>query len=447
MSEQEQQHDQRFEEACQEIADTYNGIRKKKETFKKKIEDACKIKEDEFINTGRENEINTIGRILVKSLEKYGFDKDDNEIHRHIPDKYKRGYTRSEDKPAFAGFPKAETFEHLDYSDVKTIPESEAYFNQLKQAADLLKKPLPEYLTREQVAQLRDDADDITQEVSEICEAHKIATIERNKFNELEENEKTANKHKDKIQQEKSKLSPHQKLQKMWGQEVLELRDKYDRIAEGILTDNYVSPNSVLLEQLILKHNAYNSLLRPLTDRKFQRDWWEWCKILEDYHDQGGTYASSKSAVFVADIFTKAGKPEQRKITKEQIDATHDEYLNEMRFIVANLGLGGKFGRQKPDSINTLDKISEHDNIDPKTGKKISGTHLEVDKYMFTHEQLKPLDDGFNPTVRSIIDEMRIVIQQHRPDINDLFTNYQDNERGYRAKRAFYMHDKLSDKA
>lgn len=226
------------------------------------------------------------------------------------------------------------------------------------------------------------------------------------------------------------------------------LEDKLANSRESLEDYHYVSDNFDTEEEIVFRLEALDWLLRPITDDKWQRDWFEWCNILENYHLQGGTYASSKSAVDSTLIDPKTGNFIRRKITKEQIDATHDEYLNQMRYMITNLRRGGKFGRQEDDSRNTLDHTvvveieKEIDGEWVKTGEK----ELSVVKYEFTHEQLKPQDEGFNPTVRSILDEMRLVIKENSW-VDGLFQRFREKERAFRATRAIELNPVLSDKA
>ena len=62
-------------------------------------------------------------------------------------------------------------------------------------------------------------------------------------------------------------------------------------------------------------------LLSPYSDRKWQRDWLQWCDIIDNRYEHTSAYAASKSKVNIARIVNKkTGKPEQRAITKEHID-------------------------------------------------------------------------------------------------------------------------------
>jgi hypothetical protein len=262
-----------------------------------------------------------------------------------------------------------------------------------------------------------------------------------------EKKEKIRLKGADLSTQEKIRLAQKKSL-KQWNQR----RNKDDSLIES-LTDkyNFVSEDFNTETENIFTEEALNSLYKPLSDDKWQRDWGEWCDILENYHEQGGTYASSKSAVDSTLIDEKTGKPKQRKITKEQIDASHDEYLNEMRFMVTNLRKGGMFGRggrfrkEKDGEINNiLDKIGFYEvAIDGvKTGEK----YIEVDKFILLKEHFAPGQNRFNPIVRAIIDEMRALIKEN-PEIEALFKRFREKERAYRATRAIELHEILSEAA
>lgn len=226
------------------------------------------------------------------------------------------------------------------------------------------------------------------------------------------------------------------------------LQKKMGSLKESIEVYHFISKNHDTEEENVFRDEALDWLLKPITDDKWQRDWWEWCEILNNYHEQGGTYASSKSAVDSTLVDPKTGNPIQRKITKEQIDASHDEYLNLMCFMVRNLGQGGKFGRQQEDEKNELDNtvVEEVEEEINGTWVKIGEKELKVIRYEFTHEQLKPLDEGFNPTVRSIITEMKILIKANSW-VDAKFQRFREEERANRATRAIELNPVLSDKA
>lgn len=255
---------------------------------------------------------------------------------------------------------------------------------------------------------------------------------------------------KRKIQLKPAEVSPEEIIriaQHTGTKQLKKIKNKVDSLVESLEEYNFVSDNFDTEEELVFVTEALDWLLKPITDDKWQRDWWEWCQILEDYHYQGGTYASSKSAVDSTLIDPKTGKFLQRKITKEQIDASHDEYLNLMCYMIRNLRRVGKFGRQI-DEPNTLDNTVVVDVEEEIEGKwvKTGERELKVVIHEFVHEQLEPLDDGFNPTVRTIIDEMRLLIKEH-VWIDRLFQRFREKERAHRATRAIELNPVLSDKA
>lgn len=115
------------------------------------------------------------------------------------------------------------------------------------------------------------------------------------------------------------------------------LIDDLLKIQAGIEIKNYVSDDPKTLEEYILGVKSLRAIVRPVADRKWGHDLLGWCDIIENYYEQGGTYAATKSAVDAADLVNpRTGKVIQRKITKEQIDAVHPKLLKNMRFIVNN---------------------------------------------------------------------------------------------------------------
>lgn len=115
------------------------------------------------------------------------------------------------------------------------------------------------------------------------------------------------------------------------------LVDDLLKIQAGIEIKNYVSDEPKTLEEYILGVKSLRAIIKPVTDRKWGHDLLGWCDIIENYYEQGGTYAATKSAVDAADLINpRTGKVVQRKITKEQIDAVHPKLLKNMRFIVNN---------------------------------------------------------------------------------------------------------------
>lgn len=233
--------------------------------------------------------------------------------------------------------------------------------------------------------------------------------------------------------------------------QLIQLKNQDDSEIESLKDYHFVSEDFDTETELMLIREAIHSTRKPCSDDKWQRDWEEWCDILENYHEQGGTYASSKSAVDSTIIDEKTGKPRQRKITKEQIDASHDEYLNEMRFMITNIRKGGMFGRggsfrklREGETKNILDKIAFYETkIDGvPTGEK----HIEVDKFMLLKEHLAPQEDRFNPTVRAIIDEMRLLINEN-PELKQRYKEFREKERAFRATRAIELHEILSEAA
>ena len=125
---------------------------------------------------------------------------------------------------------------------------------------------------------------------------------------------------------------------KILSKEYTRAQNDLEELRKTIQESQYVPDNSNVVENTILGLRAIRLLIKPYVDKKWQRDWLEWCDIIENYFDQGGTYASTKSAVDVAEeVNPKTGQPVRRKITKEQIDAKYIEYLNEMRFMIKML--------------------------------------------------------------------------------------------------------------
>jgi hypothetical protein len=199
----------------------------------------------------------------------------------------------------------------------------------------------------------------------------------------------------------------------------------YDDLRESVLVRNYVSDNPRVGEKLTLGVKAYRLLKKPYVDKKWQRDWLEWCDIIQNYYEQGGTYASSKSAVNIAEsVNPKTGKPFQRKITKEQIDAVHVKYLNQMRFMLKMFA-----------SAIVKSKVV----LDVTYGIGPNGKYKEIRGSPLTEEQLKIVHPHILEGMRYLIGNMKY--------IEGLSENYKDKEEGFRAKRADDLHDVLSEAA
>ena len=194
---------------------------------------------------------------------------------------------------------------------------------------------------------------------------------------------------------------------------------------EDINVRHYVPRTPDKLEQYIVGLKATKLLLRPYNDKKWQRDWIEWCDIIEVYYESGGTRASGFSAVDIAgSINKKTGQPDKRKVTKEQIDAKYIPYLNDMRFMILN----------HPNNVHSQVIKNIEYGIDLKSGKlaikrgkQLTKEQLEV-LYPQILEAMRWLTNGWTLLrARSLI--------------------FRDTEEGYRAKRADDLHDKLSDAA
>ena len=109
------------------------------------------------------------------------------------------------------------------------------------------------------------------------------------------------------------------------------------KVRDGIDSKNYLSDDPKTIEEYILGVKSLRAMIKPVVDRKWGHDLLGWCDIIENYYEQGGTYAATKSAVDAADLINpRTGKVVQRKITKEQIDAVHPKLLKNMRFIINN---------------------------------------------------------------------------------------------------------------
>lgn len=120
-------------------------------------------------------------------------------------------------------------------------------------------------------------------------------------------------------------------------EEFVNLIEDLIKVKNGIENKNYISDDVKTLEEYILGVKSLRAIIKPVVDRKWGHDLLGWCDIIENYYEQGGTYAATKSAVDAADMVNpRTGKVVQRKITKEQIDAVHPKLLKNMRFIVNN---------------------------------------------------------------------------------------------------------------
>lgn len=328
---------------------------------------------------------------------------------------------------------------NLSSWNVQDLPEECSIFaHEVLSGPAALKGKFPEHFGKRNFQEIAQQFHDSIERVEELAERYGIPLpYQRDKLQD-EDKDKVRLRIADLSQQEIIRL-----VQEKIRKQLLGIIDDDESALESIEKYNYVSEDFETGRNSIFTKEAKRWLERPLKDRKWQRDWGEWCDILENYHEQGGTFASSKSAVDSTLIDPKTDKPIQRKITKEQIDATHDEYLNIMRFMISNLRYGGKFGRSE-DRRNTLDKTEVYEIT--VNGQKTGEKYIEVEVYKFTHEQLKPLDEGFNPTVRSILDEMRSLIHE-RPELEEDFINFREKERAFRATRAIELNPVLSDKA
>lgn len=203
-----------------------------------------------------------------------------------------------------------------------------------------------------------------------------------------------------------------------------------DRV-KSIIEYNYVSGHFQTEQSNIFTKEALTMLEKPLVDKKWQRDWGEWCDILWNYYELGGTYASSKSTVDSATIDEKTGKPIRRRITKEQIDAKHVSYINEMRYMITHLKPNNKL--HGIIAGKDIDKLEFYK--DPTTGEKF----IRIEKFKLS----KPQTDS---QYKLIINEMRQLIKDN-PGIESLYKRFREKERAYRASRSIELHDVLSEAA
>lgn len=172
-------------------------------------------------------------------------------------------------------------------------------------------------------------------------------------------------------------------------------QNDFAELKDSVLDFNYVSNNPKVIENTILGLRAIRLLIKPYVDKKWQRDWLEWCDIIENYFDQGGTYASTKSAVDVAEITNpKTGQPVRRKITKEQIDAKYIEYLNEMRFMIKML----------PNNVKSKVILDVDYQIDINTEKVVISRGSKLDK-----KQLEKLHPEILENMRFILNGIKLI--------------------------------------
>ena len=187
-----------------------------------------------------------------------------------LPLELKRSYTISKDNDSAMSAeldnPYSKDLSHLDQSGIKVTNESQAKFDILKDAVGTLKKlgqkeydksnishsKYAEFLTREQVAELRDDMDDASGAINNICETHKIATIENNinsdpfLSNDRDKDEKISLKPAPIPKSEQIRL-----LQQIWGKEMYAMSRAYKSMGDSLIKMNYISDDPKVSEKLI----------------------------------------------------------------------------------------------------------------------------------------------------------------------------------------------------
>lgn len=427
--------DEQYKTKRRELCDTYDIIKKSENSLSQIARQLADILKEKMVILGQEEWINQICTYICKDVHKdYPDPEDQNRLSMLISNALDNEFKTT-----------ALELSSLRSLNVSDLPvECYIQFVKIMEAFKILKMVYPEGVSIPGFQDLAQELYDNKNRLEKLAVRYGIPLPYEKK--DLPGEKKPS------IRLEPESIPDDEKLQLAQNKKVShwnEIRDaafdRMIRLGPNMITKgkqftgyNYISRDLVIVNDTIFRKEAFILLDRPLQDMKWQRDWGDWSDILEDYHDQGGTYASSKSAVDTDIINEKTGKPLQRKITKEQIDAKHDPYLNAMCFMVRQLKPNNKIlgnaGRRE------MDKIQYYE--DQKTHEKF----VKIEKYKLTHEQLKPNYEHFNPLVRSIIDEFRQLIN-YRPDEEDDYREFRSFERKKRARRSVDLHDVLSEAA
>ncbi len=328
-------------------------------------------------------------------------------IAHTLDKKYKRQYTIQE---------------ILSGDRIISIEECSIVAKQLRDAVELAKQLGPEELGRREFQDIAEAAHELDHKCQDKAETYGISLS----FQKASLGEGS----KDNIVSLEAAPPPDDERVRVHAAHYVEtlegLRDDLLDMIEDIKERNYVAKDYLVEEQRNVGAIATRLLFNPHQDKKWQRFWREWVDILRVYYDHGGTKASSFSGVDVTgEINKKTGKPEVRRVTKEQIDAKYLPYLNLMRFMVL---------QHNPYALPTGPLTNVKYGVDMDSGKVVIREGREL-----TKEQLRVLHPF-------ILDAMSKLLDNWTWIKNDAEA-YKQTEEGYRAGRAFNLHDKLSNSA
>lgn len=396
--------DKDLEALRKEIRELWDDRRNNERTLKQKIKEAAARLENKYLEANQIDQISKICSTLMKWYDTGGDESLGRYVELVLDKRYKRVYNRN-------------TINHSDFGFEECKANAERFIEQLEE----LKKN--DFFSMD-----RGGAQDVSQLLYSL----------KNKI------EDWADEASIPLPYQKDSIGGDKKIKKISLKVALESNDEmikllsgyYKNVLKSVMEEFadlkedieerfYVSDNPEVLQRMIVGLHATKMLLKPYHDKKWQRDWRQWCDIIEEYYEAGGTRASGFSETEVTGATNKkTGKPERRKVTKEQIDAKYIPYLNDMRFMLLN----------HPNTIESPVIKNVEYGIDLETGevKIVKGRPL-------VREQLEILYPEILDGMRNLIDNWTW--------LSAISQNYADKEEGLRAERAYELHDILSDAA
>jgi hypothetical protein len=156
-----------------------------------------------------------------------------------------------------------------------------------------------------------------------------------------------------------------QRLSKEYIEQLKSIGDMFHTIAKRAQSHNFTLRTKSGLLQSIRQLEAVRYWIEPYYDAKWQHDYPQWINIYKTYWKYGGSRSAAavKSAIPVTDVVLdpKTGHIQLRKLTKQEIEAKHDDILSRMAYMCTWLPINGPLHNPFEDVEQLYRKKRQHD--------------------------------------------------------------------------------------
>jgi hypothetical protein len=293
-------------------------------TITEKVQYIAELLEEKMNLAGTPEFINTICSLILRMFADAGLGHRDNTVLNALPNKYKL---------------LRKSTSHLSSAEDRPTEESIRNFIQLHGFFKLFNGRDTDLVqfTKRQLQDIASDVADAEDKITEFCNENSIKTVSSSEsyswIDGLQANKPpttTLQKAPDAI------TSPNDDA-KAW----FRLSEICQKVGQARMDYPNHDPKRLYDEANAVR--AWCNLLEPIINRKYRYDPGQMNDMLHEAVEQSGTAAASHSGVICSSsINPKTGKPELRKITKEQLDAICLPFFNCMNAVRYGTGISNQ---------------------------------------------------------------------------------------------------------